>query len=313
MFDVTPKPSPTGVMDRPRPITSPEFRESFPLSPRRWQGRISPNQTFKTADAGSGSSDTCVENGITSGSSDTHVDSEQEIEPSPVPTGPQFGIVRKAVPQLTAAEEKYLASASASPVPSESESMERDRATRGHQRNYYRRGAVELFTPSDATLPRPPLTRRAVSVQGHTMRTDVIRPVVPRQATQEVAKNEPPRPGQSSPGIRYPRTATVTFAAEATEARPLSRPPIARASSASTLSRFFHGRSKSSSHAPVIAAPADVKPVRPALRPRSMEGWSSSSGSDNTLVEIRGMLRKAGEHPRSPQSPRDVSALVAST
>ena len=312
MFDVTPKSSSTGVMDRPRPIMSPEFRDAYQLSPRRRQERLSPKGVSKAVDAGSGSSDTCVDHGLTSGSSDTHVELEQESELSPKVAGPQFGIVRKAVPQLTAEEQQHLASASSSPVMVESDSMKRDRVTRGHQRNYYRRGAVELFTPSDATLPRPPMTRRAVSVQGHVMRTDVIRPVMPRQATlQEIERTELPRPSPTSPGNRYPRAATVTFAAEPKEVKPLPRPPIARVASGSTLSRFFHGRSRSTSSTQAVVSPSETKPARPSLRPKSMEGYSSSSGSDKTLVEVRDLLRKVGGSPRSPRSPRDVSAHVA--
>jgi hypothetical protein len=133
------------------------------------------------------------------------------------------------------------------------------------KRNYLRRGGVELFTPGDEAIPRPGLHRLEMD------RAAPERPVARRQTTL------PP----SMP------SAAVSFAPVVKDASS-SRPPMQRAASGSSFSRFFHSR-------------------RPAA-PNPTEAYSSSSGSDKTLVEKGELLKKMAHvsksSPKSPKSPK---------
>lgn len=355
----TPKQNAKSIMDRPRPISPPEFLDAFPayprnrhqLSPKLPRGLHSPSST-----------DTHVESVDAHlagpSSSETHVDDEMDLPPSPKQVGPRLGTTRKAVPQLTDAELRQI----------EQGDVVMTDAPGNLTRNYLRRGAVELFTPGDGAIPRPALAhRRTESVQ--TSVTPPRRPtpkrqttlppdfeaevVLPRtsprrdprqQAMHQAPQHQSPRYHQQhqyhpqqqhqhqyqqhgqyqpeTPPRRTPKYASVTFSPEVKDVRDLRespvRPPMQRAtSSSSSFSRFFHHRSKSSTTAQVISSPLTNSPgkgqPKAGMRPVSMEGFSSSSGSDKTLVEVRDMLRKIGHghghghgSPKSPRSPRDV-------
>ncbi|KAK4688959.1 hypothetical protein P7C73_g1171, partial [Tremellales sp. Uapishka_1] len=243
----------TGVLNRGRPVTSPEFQDSFPTRPRAPPSPKSNPQSTETPGSRS--------------------------------------ILRKPVPHMILDEPAVRAD------PSFAKDMEM-------ARTFERRGAT-LFTDDEQILLRHSHRRTTSGVTPSPKR-----PAKTRQTTLPVELDQvrPTRPSQISLNPRRPISVEPETSMRSNNCHPSSeetappkmtkqvsvtfspptRPAVNRASSSSSFSRFFPGRSRSN------ATPSTTERLPSAMRPTSVD----SSTSEKTMVDMRELLKKIGSSPK---------------
>jgi hypothetical protein len=313
------------IMDRGRPISPPQFRDSFhPRSKGTTTSpRTSPQNTHQyqmlpiPAEFSSPSSSS-----------------------SPSVTTPNLpqGILRKAPPSLSSEQlkrEEVL------------DARLRDQRDLEVQRRFERRGAMGSSTSNsegdEAILRATASHRRTISVEVDQSTSPTKRPTARRQATMPVeldqlrvkrrsqvierlqaeiaeevdlpgkaikvkerqelghGRNQSQSQSQGQDKVISKRS-SVTFSEIKTQpsSQPTPSPNRPSFGRSSSFTRFFHSKSKNPS-TPL----AHGQPSRPSIRPASMQGGSyhGSSGADRTLGEMREKFKKisSGGSPREFQ------------
>lgn len=308
-LEVTPRQGSVSIMDRPRPISPPEFRYPFPGIARL---PASPQNFPSQNGSGSGSSD----------AHDTETPRVMSIMDSPgsrgrgkqaahdslaKPDGPRMSVVRKAVPQMhvEVAHRGHVSDQARSCITPEAK-MNSTQSTSIRVRRFERRGAAEQFTSGDESLPIPQPHRSPRSTETRDLQAPRRLPEFSRQTTFDHAYTVGPMPSaqfavplhspQAPIRPRLVKQPSVGFV----EVARVSRPPMQRAVSTSSFRRFFPGSSKSS---PKPARPSLAKPFKSSLKPSTAEDHPNPSiDLERTFCEAKDMLSRMADGPRSPKN-----------
>ncbi len=266
-----------GVMNRGRPILSPESRDSFPS--------LGISRAPESPKSGSNSG------GI--------IETARQVS-------------RRAIPEEMGGDTRR------------DEQMRIEKEVE-MERRFERRGATSNFTSDEQAILRPAAHRRTISFEtsgsprrssGHRQATlpselDQVRQTKRQSHIQAVFSNStsssPEETKPTTPKDKVNKLTSMTFF----EGPGPTRPKMERASSTSSFTRFFHGKSKSTTQQSSQAGNGNVngngngkgKPVKSAMRPISMDSASpaESSGSVRTLVDMKEVFRKVGSSKLSDE------------